>query len=76
MKVKLTLSEEFTEQEAKAKKVGLWQDRNPIPPWEFRRRNRCEYLGERLLGDGIIEDEHQRFSAPECESIPNLSSSL
>ena len=27
---------EFAEQEAKAKKVGLWQDKNPIPPWEFR----------------------------------------
>ena len=29
---------EFAEQEAKAKKVGLWQDKNPIPPWEFRRK--------------------------------------
>ena len=27
---------EFTEQEAKAKKMGLWQDKNPQPPWEFR----------------------------------------
>jgi endonuclease YncB( thermonuclease family) len=28
---------EFAEQEAKAKKVGLWQDKNPQPPWEFRK---------------------------------------
>jgi len=27
---------EFAEQEAKAKKVGLWRDANPAPPWEFR----------------------------------------
>jgi len=27
---------EFGEQEAKSKKVGLWQDKNPIPPWECR----------------------------------------
>ena len=29
---------EFAEQEAKAKKVGLWEDKNPIPPWEFRKK--------------------------------------
>jgi endonuclease YncB( thermonuclease family) len=31
---------EFAEQEAKAKKVGLWQDKNPQPPWEFRKLRR------------------------------------
>lgn len=25
------------ENEARAKKVGLWQDMNPTPPWEFRK---------------------------------------
>lgn len=29
---------EFSEQEAKAKRVGLWQEAEPIPPWEWRRR--------------------------------------
>ena len=33
---------EFAEQEAKAKKVGLWQVRNPQPPWEFRDAKRHE----------------------------------
>jgi endonuclease YncB( thermonuclease family) len=28
---------EFAEQEAKAKKAGLWQDKNPTPLWEFRK---------------------------------------
>ena len=27
---------ELAEEEAKAKKVGLWQDKKPVPPWEFR----------------------------------------
>ena len=27
------------ESEARAKKLGLWQDDNPTPPWEFRRLN-------------------------------------
>jgi len=31
---------EFAEQEAKAKKVGLWQDKNSLPPWEYRRMSR------------------------------------
>jgi micrococcal nuclease len=26
------------ENEARAKGLGLWQDNNPVPPWEFRRR--------------------------------------
>ena len=26
---------EFAEQEAKAKRVGLWQEKNPMPPWEY-----------------------------------------
>jgi endonuclease YncB( thermonuclease family) len=31
---------EFAEQEAEAKKAGLWQDKNPQPPWEFRKSRR------------------------------------
>lgn len=29
---------EFSEQEAKAKRVGLWSQPNPLPPWEWRHR--------------------------------------
>ena len=29
---------EFSEQEARARRVGLWADPDPIPPWEWRRR--------------------------------------
>lgn len=28
----------FAEEEAKAKKSGLWVDGEPVPPWEWRRR--------------------------------------
>jgi len=27
---------EFAEQEAKAERVGLWHEKNPVPPWEYR----------------------------------------
>jgi endonuclease YncB( thermonuclease family) len=29
---------------ARKKKVGLWQDPNPIPPWEFRHPNQSSTL--------------------------------
>lgn len=28
------------EQAARSKRLGLWQDKRPIPPWDFRRINR------------------------------------
>jgi endonuclease YncB( thermonuclease family) len=29
---------EFEENEARVRRVGLWQDPEPVPPWEWRRR--------------------------------------
>lgn len=29
---------EFEEAEAKARRIGLWRDADPVPPWEWRRR--------------------------------------
>ena len=31
---------EFSEQEAKAKRVGLWRDDEPVPPWKWRKAQR------------------------------------
>lgn len=31
---------EFAEHEARAKRVGLWADGHPVPPWEWRRGDR------------------------------------
>lgn len=30
------------ENEARGKRKGLWQDYNPTPPWEFRKRSRVK----------------------------------
>ena len=30
------------EREAREKKAGLWRDEDPLPPWEYRKRNRRE----------------------------------
>jgi endonuclease YncB( thermonuclease family) len=30
------------EEEARLRKRGLWQDANPVPPWEWRKRTGIE----------------------------------
>ena len=50
---------EFAEQEAKAKKVGLWQDKNPQPPWEYRRSRIGSLIGKRV--------------PPNCRQLPVAS---
>ena len=35
---------EFADQEAKAKRAGLWQDKNTQPPWDYRKAKRSEGL--------------------------------
>jgi endonuclease YncB( thermonuclease family) len=33
------------EDDARRRRIGLWQDQNPIPPWEFRAERRRAPLG-------------------------------
>jgi len=35
---------EFAEKDARAKRAGLWADREPVPPWNWRKTKRA---GER-----------------------------
>jgi endonuclease YncB( thermonuclease family) len=52
---------EFAEAEARAKRVGLWQDANPTPPWDWPRGDRrastprdgCDIKGN-ISGNGRI----------------------
>ena len=30
------------EESAKARRVGLWKDANPVPPWEWRKADRAK----------------------------------
>ena len=38
---------------AKALKVGLWQDGDPIPPWDFRKAKRKSLIGRRANSSGL-----------------------
>jgi micrococcal nuclease len=43
------------EQEARAARRGLWSDRNPIPPWEFRQVGRgASERSDRFLGGRLL----------------------
>lgn len=35
------LAYEMAEAKSAADFIGLWQDRKPVPPWEWRNRKRC-----------------------------------
>jgi len=35
---------EFEEDEARVRRVGLWRDPNPVPPWEWRKGARGKVL--------------------------------
>ena len=38
--------------EARAAKLGLWRDADPMPPWEFRhKRARLENLADQMAGN-------------------------
>jgi endonuclease YncB( thermonuclease family) len=32
----------FAETEARGKRVGLWRDAEPVPPWEWRHREKSK----------------------------------
>ncbi|WP_406626131.1 thermonuclease family protein [Acidovorax sp. SDU_ACID1] len=34
---------EFAEQEARAKRAGLWADQDPVAPWEWRNRKKLSH---------------------------------
>ena len=35
---------QIIESKARAKKIGLWQDKNPIPPWEWRKNKKIKFI--------------------------------
>lgn len=43
---------EYAEFDAKARRIGLWQDPAPVPPWEWRKRNQIIALRSALKRPG------------------------
>ena len=55
---------EFAEYEAKAKRAGLWQDDNPIPPWDWPRGDRAATRKEGCVIKGNISPNGRIYHLP------------
>ncbi|MDR4483842.1 MAG: thermonuclease family protein [Nitrospirales bacterium] len=71
---------EKLEADAKAAKLGLWKDSNPIPPWEFRHgRNQTTLTPE--SSPSPLESGHtirgnkrsKKYHRPDCPSYRAIS---
>lgn len=60
---------------ARSKKVGLWRDSNPLPPWQYRQTNGRPYLNRRAAiptQAAVAVEFHGNtlskvFHGPKCE---------
>ena len=45
------------EDSAKKRKVGLWKQKNPMPPWDYRQKRRGGYATEKLIDDKPVKEQ-------------------
>jgi endonuclease YncB( thermonuclease family) len=45
------------EKEARKKKVGIWADKSPQPPWEYRQEQRQKEQNEKKSGKNVKPSE-------------------
>lgn len=57
------------ENAARVSKIGLWHDNYPIPPWEWRKRNRSPVSPEKAVTEGKYHGNIKShvFHAPGCQ---------
>ncbi len=57
--------------EAKGKKIGLWKDKNPIPPWEWRKKKKPKYtVNNVVIGTNIFSKSiHIHYPKFEMDGI-------
>jgi hypothetical protein len=66
-----------TEIAARQIKVGLWKDKNPVPPWEFRRGKKKSRPTQVISGN-LYHGNHKSevFHAPGCRYYNNKNCSV
>lgn len=53
---------EYAEFDAKSRRIGLWQDAAPIPPWEWRKKN--QVVAQRISGGGLFAKREKTALPP------------
>lgn len=48
------------EDAAKSRKVGLWKQRNPMPPWDYRQKRKGGYAHEKLIDDEPVQEKPKK----------------
>lgn len=64
------------EKEARAKKVGLWADPNPIPPWEFRHPKIAAATPARFLNIPHSETFSCEGKNAYCKSMKSCAEAM
>jgi hypothetical protein len=54
------------EAEARTAKLGLWQDKNPIPPWQWRRGQRQAFSTQSTGKDFTCGSKHYCKEMTSC----------
>jgi micrococcal nuclease len=70
---------EQLESEARKARVGLWEDNNPVPPWEWRKKKEQEVVNsftpeDRAAQEETIRKYYEHIDKAEWEQAYNLLS--
>jgi len=60
------------ERVAKKKHLGIWGDKNPVPPWEWRRSRRLAALKKVFVQKGSKEKKYARDLGIEVEQLKSF----
>ena len=60
------------ERVAKKKHIGLWSDKNPVPPWKWRRDRRLSSLKEVFVQKGSKEKKYAQDLGIEVERLKSF----
>ena len=62
------------ERRARKSQLGLWNDKKPTPPWEWRRNNKLEAISKAFKESGLKEKvfaKRLKISPDELKDILN-----